>query len=451
MTRRHHRLLPMLFVGALVLAACGGGQIGGGDDGDATDAPDGSEPAATTGAFPEGDIAIELWTKEGDAQLTFVEDLAAAYMEEHPNVTIDVINKDVELLREDMVNTALSPDAQPELLWTVLDHVGPFVDAGVVQPLGGQFDESVLAEAAVGSGTYQDDIWVAPISIGNQLMLYYNKSLVGDEAPADTDALIEVAQENTSGSAFGLVFNETESFWLVPWLGGFGGSVFAEDGVTPTLDTDAMRDALQFLYDLKYTESVMPSECDYNCASNLFTDQDVTDEEGNVINPADERDPSAMIINGDWELGNYSTLLGDDLGVAPIPQVAATGEFPKPYIGGSFYMVPSGVEGDTLTVVLDFINFTLSAEQQTAMVEELKRLPANDEVLNSAAVTDDPLLEGAGAAVSVGVPQPLNTEMRCNFDAMNTAIRDVLGAGNSDIDTVVTNMQAAAENCIDQL
>ena len=425
MTHKMNRFLPILFIGALVLAACGGGEIG------ATDAPADSEgAAASAAAFPEGDIAIELWTKEGDAQLAFVEQLTADYTALHPNVEFTVVNKDVELLREDMVNTALSPDAQPELLWTVLDHVGPFVEAGVIQPIGGQFDESVLAESAQGAGEFNGEVWVATINTGNQLMLYYNKSLVG-EAPADSDELISVAQENTGDGAYGLVFNQTESFWLIPFLGGFGGSVFAEDGVTPTLNTDEMKSALEFLYDLKFTEAVTPTECDYACASDNFTT-------GNA----------AMIVNGDWELGNYSDLLGDDLGVAPIPTITETGELPKPYIGGSFYMVPSGVEGDTLTVVLDFIDFTLAADQQRELVSELSRLPANAEVLADPSVTDDPLLQGAAEAVAAGVPQPINVEMRCNFDAMTAAVRDVLGNGNNDFDAVAQTMQEAAENCI---
>jgi arabinogalactan oligomer/maltooligosaccharide transport system substrate-binding protein len=419
--------LGLLAVLTLVLAACTGGQIG------ATATPGATEPTEgepSEPAFPEGDITIELWTKEGEPQIAFVQQLADDYTAMHPNVTFNVVNKDVELLREDMVNTALSPDAQPELLWTVLDHVGPFVEAGVVQPLGGQFDESVLAEAAAGSGEFNGEIWVAPISIGNQLMLYYNKSVVGDEAPADSDALIQVASENTAGGNYGLVMNQTESFWLVPFLGGFGGSVFAADGVTPTLNTDEMKAALQFLYDLKFTEQVMPPECDYACASDSFT-------AGN----------SPLIVNGDWELANYTEQLGEDLGVAPIPTITETGEDPKPYIGGTYYMVPESVEGDTLTVVLDFINFTLAADQQRAQVEELARLPANDEILNDPIVTDDPGLQGAGEAVSKGVPQPINVEMRCNFDAMTAGIRDVFG-GNSDIDAVAQTMQEAAENCI---
>jgi hypothetical protein len=38
--------------------------------------------------------------------------------------------------------------------------------------------------------------------------------------------------------------------------------------------------------------------------------------------------------------------------------------------------------------------------------------------------------------------------MRCVFDALNTGIRDVLGAGNDDFAAVTAAMQEAAENCV---
>ncbi|MGH2356989.1 MAG: extracellular solute-binding protein, partial [Candidatus Limnocylindria bacterium] len=292
-------MLPVL--ATLVLAACTGGQIG------ATEEPSAaaSEAAPTEMAFPTGDVTIELWTKEGDPQIEFVQALADDFTAMHTNITFDVVNKDVELLREDMVNTALSPEAQPELLWTVSDHTGPLTAAGVIQSVDSLVDTSLFVEAALLGVQAEGETWGVPISLGNQLMLYWNKSIIGDEAPADTDELISVASDNTSApDTYGLVFNETESFWLTPWIGGFGGEVFADDGVTPTLDTDAMQGALQFLYDLKYTEQVMPESCDYTCASDLFT-----------------TGAAAMIVNGDWELANYSDQLGEDLGVGPLPTV----------------------------------------------------------------------------------------------------------------------------------
>jgi arabinogalactan oligomer/maltooligosaccharide transport system substrate-binding protein len=430
---RTFRLLPILVIAMLVLAACGGGEIGADDSEEpAASQAAGSEGAApSAAAFPEGDVAIELWTKEGDPQIAYVEALAEAYSEEHPNVTISVVNKDVEVLREDLVNTALSPEAAPELVWTVADHVGPFTSAGVIQELDGQIDTSSYEEGALSAVQVDGTTWGIPISNGNQLMLYYNKSLIGDEAPADTDALIAAAQENTGDGTYGLVFNETESFWLTPWLAGFGSSVFAEDGTTPTLDTPEMQAALEFLYDLKYTEQVMPTEADYTIASDLFTSGD-----------------AAMIVNGDWELGNYGDQLGDNLGVAPLPTVSSTGQDPAPYTAGAFYMVPTAVEGDALTVVLDFMAWSTNTENQIQMVEELRRLPANAEALADPIVTDDALLAGAAEAVTKGIPQPTNVEMRCVFDAMNTGVRDVLGAGNDDFAAVTAAMQSAAENCV---
>jgi arabinogalactan oligomer/maltooligosaccharide transport system substrate-binding protein len=433
MSHKLQRLLPIFVVGSLVLAACGGGEIGG----DESEAPEsqgtGSSEAAapSEAAFPEGDVEIELWTKEGDPQIAYVEALAEAYTAEHPNVTISVVNKDVEVLREDLVNTALAPESAPELVWTVADHVGPFTSAGVIQELDGKVDTAGYEEGALAAVQADGTTWGIPISNGNQLMLYYNKSLIGDEPPADTDELIALATENTGDGSFGLVFNETESFWLTPWLAGFGTSVFEEDGTTPNLDTPEMQAALEFLYDLKYTEAVMPGEADYTIASDLFTSGD-----------------AAMIVNGDWELGNYGDQLGDDLGVAPLPTVTSTGLDPAPYTAGAFYMVPSAIEGDTLTVVLDFISWSTNTENQIQMVEELRRLPANLEALEDPIVTDDPLLAGAAEAVQKGTPQPTNVEMRCVFDAMNTAIREVLGAGNDDFASVTADMQAAAENCV---
>ncbi|MEO8246800.1 MAG: extracellular solute-binding protein [Chloroflexota bacterium] len=421
--------IPLGTVLALVLAACGG-QLSSTSPSASTAA---SVALETPAPFPSGDVTIELWTKEGDPQIDYVQSLADAYHELHANVTINVVNKDVEALREDMVNTALAPETQPQLLWTVADHLGPFLQAGVVQPIGGKIDPSIYAASAMDAMDEQGQIWGAPISNGNQLMLYYNKDLVGDAAPADTDALVATAKENTGGGKYGLVFNQTESFWLTPWIGGFGGSVFDTDGRTPTLNTPEMQNALKFLYDLKYTDALMPSECDYPCASDLFTGGD-----------------AAMIVNGDWELANYKDKLGDKLGVSALPTVSSTGEDPKPYTAGAYYMVPTNDSGDTLTVVLDFITWSTSLDNQKQMVTDLGRLPGLQEALDDSIVTGDPLLSAAAEAVAKGTPQPTNVEMRCVFDALNVAVRAALAGdtGNGDVATLTADAQTATENCI---
>ena len=137
--------LPLGTILALILAACGG-NLGSTSPSASTAA---SIPLETPAPFPSGDVTVELWTKEGDPQINYVQSLADAYHDLHANVTVNVVNKDVEALREDMVNTALAPDTQPQLLWTVADHLGPFLQAGVIQPIGGKIDPSIYAPSAM--------------------------------------------------------------------------------------------------------------------------------------------------------------------------------------------------------------------------------------------------------------------------------------------------------------
>jgi arabinogalactan oligomer/maltooligosaccharide transport system substrate-binding protein len=383
-----------------------------------------------------------MWTKEGetDGSLQFVQKLATDYRALHSNVTIEVVNKDVELLREDFQTASLAGEA-PELLWTVADHIGPFTSADLILPLNDLVDRSTFVAAAADIVTVDGTLWGAPVSFGNQLMLYWNKDLAGDTAPADSDAWVAKAKELTTGDQFGIVFNQTESFWLVPFLGGFGGRVFAEDGVTPTLNTEAMKNALQFLYDVKYTDKVTPAEADYNVADGLFKDG-----------------KAAYIINGDWTLGAYAAApdaeapgLGDKLGVGPLPMMSG-GEDPHPYIAGAFIMVSkaAGDDADTKTVIADFLKFATSAENQVAMVTALKRLPGSAVAIEDAAVTGDDLLAGAAEAAQKGIPQPTNLEMRCVFDSMNAGVRDLF-TGNSDVAGIANTMQTSAESCITQL
>jgi len=384
-------------------------------------------PAATP--TPEA-VKITLWTKEGEADnaLQFVKALTDAYHAEHENVTFEVVNKDVEALREDFQTASLA-GTPPDLLWTVNDHAGPFTTADIIQPVDGLFDLSKYVDSAVAAVKLNGKTWGVPIANGNHLMLLYNKDLIA-EAPKDTDELFAKGKELTSGEQYGLVWNQTEPFWLVPWLGGFGGAVFAADGKTPTLNTPEMVATLKFLHDMKYDAKIVPAECDYNGADTLF-------KEGKA----------AMIINGDWSLGGYKEALGDKLGVAPIPKVVATGQWPKPYTSGVFFMLPKDLAGTKLEVVKDFINFVTNKDNQLDMVKKLTRLPALKDALDEPLIANDPILKGSAEQMTYGTPMPTVVEMRCNWDAMKPEMQAVLADTKSPEDAAAA-MQAAAEACV---
>jgi arabinogalactan oligomer / maltooligosaccharide transport system substrate-binding protein len=399
--------------------------------------------------FAQDPVAFTLWTKEGEADgsLQFVKKLADAYTTANPNVTITVVNKDVEALREDFLTGSLAGQA-PELLWTVADHVGPFTASSTILALDGLVDTSVYLPNAVSAVQAGGQTWGVPISFGNHLMLYTNKALV-PECPADSDALLAAAKANTANGNYGLVFNQTESFWLVPFLGGFGGSVFAEDGTTPTLNTEAMVGALSYLQGLKYTDQVMPPEADYNVADGMFKNGAPGATPVSSLAPSATPPPTgtaAMIINGDWTLGAYADLFGDQLNVCPIPQIAGK-DWPKPYAAGAFFMASAALANDAAkqAAVLDFVKFATDKDNQLDMVSTLRRLPANNEAIADPVVTSDKYLAGSAAAIQHGIPQPTNLEMRCVFDSMTAGVRDLFSNAGADPAAIATTMQSGAD------
>jgi len=377
-------------------------------------------------------VNLVFWTKEDTDALDWNNSLVEEFMKANPDITIELVKKlNVEVLREDFLTASLA-GAAPDILWTVSDHAGPFVAAGIVEAVDNFFDLNMYVDSAMDAVKLEGKYWGIPISNGNQLMLLYNKKLIV-EAPKDTDELFTVGKKLTTGGNYALVWNQTEPFWLVPWLGGFKGKVFAEDGVTPTLNTPEMVATLKFLHDMKFDAKIVPPECDYDGADTLF-------KEGKA----------AMIINGDWSIGGYVSVLGDDLGVARIPKVSATGEWPKPYTSGVYFMLTEGISGDKLKAAQDFIGFVSTKEKQLEMVKLLNRLPAVKEALGDPLIADNPILKGSADQMVVGTPMPTVLEMRCNWDSMKPEMLAVLADTKSPEDAAKL-MQSSAESCIKSL
>jgi arabinogalactan oligomer/maltooligosaccharide transport system substrate-binding protein len=391
---------------------------------------------AATAVFAEGgqesagseEVMITLWTQEGesDGSFQFILDKVDAFMAMNPNITIEVVQKDTEALREDFQTASLAGTA-PQLLWTVSDHAGPFTAANLIQPVDGLYDADAYVESVILDGK----TWGVPIFVGNHLMLLYNKSIVS-EAPATFEELIEFGQDFTDGENYGLVYNVTEPFWLVPFLGGYGGSVFAADGVTPTLDTRAMVNTLQFMSDLKFEYGITPAEADYGTMDTLF-------KEGKA----------AFIINGDWSLGDYEGVLGDNLGVANMPSLPG-GDLPRPYTSGKYFMIANGVAGAELDAIETFINYMISDDVLLEGTALLNRLPASLSALQDSSITSNPILEGSAAQLATGTPMPTVVEMRANWDAMKPELNAVM-AGSKTPAQAAADMQVAAENAIEAL
>lgn len=387
-------------------------------------------------------VDLVMWTKESPEFMEAI-DMQGAFdawaAENAPGATLTIETKDVEQVRTELQTAAQAGEGVPDFIWSVADQAGPFVQAGIIQPL----DDLFAMEEYLNTVNLNGQTWGIPFSAGNHLMLIYNKSLV-ETPPATVEDLIamapELAEANADVEGFvPFLFSHEESFWVFPWMqainpNGVPFVGFAEDGVTPDLNNDSLIKTYAMLYGLK-EQGVTASECNYDCLDGTF-----------------KTGGAALTINGDWSLGGETGMiasLGDDLGLAPFPMFE--GGQPAPLIAGTYAMIPTATEGDKLDVAVAFLTwYTSDIEQILKYTIEQGRLPGYLPAFDDPAVMEDPLVGESAAALATGVPQPVNVEMRCLFDAVKQEYQAVMN-GSETPEEAAANAQDFAVTCIEDL
>jgi arabinogalactan oligomer/maltooligosaccharide transport system substrate-binding protein len=403
-----------VFAAALVGAACGGS-------------------TTSTAAEPTADIQIYS-QKDPKTLEPLLQSQIVDFQKAHPTITVKIVHYETEQLRTNFQTAAIAHSG-PELVYGPNDNIGPWVTLKILQPIDtvmGRDFVNQFSKNAVDAVSFKGHVYAAPDINGNHLMLLYNKKLVTGAPPATTDDLMTRAKAltDTSKNQYGIVFNQNEPYWLMPWLGGFGGAVF-DANTKPTLNNQAMIDALTFERSLK-TSGVTPSTADYNKADSLF-------KSGNA----------AFLINGDWSLADYQKAFGNDFGIAPLPQVSKTGKWAAPYTAARGYSINAAATGDKLAAAKIFLQW-ISQASQNVKVAQYSNIPANAAAATDPQVKNDPILGATAAALVHGVPQPIVPEMRAIYDAIRTPLTDVMN-GKQDPAAAAAAMQNDAVTRIAQM
>lgn len=370
-------------------------------------------------------VALEIWLPSTEYERHF-QSVCDQLTQEQENVTCEIEVMPADSYR-DTVLSAVDSGSMPDLLLTwntnffQEDH-SLFLPAEYLVENMEVFVPEILAPLKDGS-TH----WAVPFNSGTHLVLYYNQDLLENPPSTSQDLALLSSLRYQSGEP-GLVFT-TDSYFILPWLGGYGGEVFAEDGKTPTLNTPQMVSMLMYVQDLK--SFGMPDGCcDYSMADQMF-------KEGSA----------SLIISGNWAFLEYQTALGDALGVAPIPEVSETGIYAAPYLDPLVIVGAADLEGSRLAAARQFVAFVLKKENQLRQIEEsVIRLPATNEAFLSPQIQDDPLLAGMAAQVTHTVPLPNSKEMTCIWEAMS----GISGLWTYQItpDNAAVQAQRDAEACI---
>jgi maltose-binding protein MalE len=380
---------------------------------------------------PQEDLnRIIIWHQMRVDERVILERQIQAFMAEHPGIRVEQVYKETEELRSGFIIAAIAGQG-PDLVYGPSDMVGPFEVMEIIEPLEELFNEDYLAGfIPEGLTFYKGHLYQIADKLGNHLTLVYNRKLVS--LPPTTDReLIELGRKltvdtNNDGKTdrYALAWNYTEPFFFIPFLTGFGGWVMTEDG-TPTLDTDAMVQALGFIKDLRDRFRIVPGEADYNIADILFKDE-----------------KSAMIINGDWSWAGYEKA-GVDIGVAPLPLITSTGLYCAPMVSPKGFSLNANVAAEKRKIVVNLLTFLMDPERQLETTRELRTMPTRREAVESPFVQGDEILRNSAVQIRQGRPMPVVPELRAIWDAMRPGYQAVLGGAMSP-EEAAAGMQALA-------
>jgi len=383
-------------------------------------------------------VQIQLWHQMIYSHRSVLANVVKDFEQDNPDVEVVSIYRETEELRSAFQSAAMGGSG-PELIFGPSDQIGPFVTMGLLQNLDEVYTQEELeAFDPLSRVKYHDQLYMLGNSVGNFLMLIYNKDYI-QTPPKTLEEFIRVAQENTiineNGSGnqrYGLAFNYTEPFFFVPWVTGFGEHFIKNDNI-PNLATTSMADAFSLMHDFKEKYKIVPLECDYEAANALF-------KEGRA----------AMIINGDWSWGDYRAA-NVNFGIARFPLIEKSGKYPAPLVGTTGYSLNKNISSPAKKEAsLKLLRYLTSEKIQTRFTKEISTFPSRLKIRETALVTSNPILNEASKIMETGRPMPVVPEVRAIWDSLRGLYQSVL-AGTMTPEKAASEAQEKAEKQILQM
>lgn len=401
-----------------------------------------------TGCSQSDRQVITLWHQMRPEDRAILKDRVEAFEAIHPSIDVRTLYKENEELRSGLESAVLVGKG-PDIVYGPSDPLGVYQTIGALQDLSPWFDEvaaefdtRALVRLPAADNPQRQDLVFVGDRFGNHLALIYNRDYLSDP-PTTTSELRDLAIANTVDEdgdgrpeRYGIVWNYTEPFFIVPFVTGYGAWVFEEGAISasgrpvPALDTPEMVAALKFVASLRSQHGVMPTSADYNAADSLF-------KEGKA----------AMIINGDWSWNGYLEQEGISAAVAPLPTVDETGIPMGPTIAPKGYSLSIASKGERAKWAAKLIQFLTSEETQQVFLDEQKIMPSRLAVRDSPVLKQDPTLRASVQQLENGRLMPTDTELRAVWDAMRPPYQQLM-AGNADPEAAARAMQSKAKEKI---
>lgn len=378
-----------------------------------------------------GPEPLVIWHQKTGAERVFFEQAVASYNSHHPGERIIAIYREGEELRNSFIIAAVAGQG-PDLVFGPSDNVVLFAKTRVIRPWEEVLDEEFMAQFTDdGIVRWRDNAWMVADQIGNQLMLVYDRQALA-VPPETLEDLVRLGSDLTLRSGgrverYALTWNYAEPYFFIPFLTGFGGWIMDDEG-NPTLDTPEMRDALQFVLDLRDRHGIIPRYEDYDTSNLMFL-----------------RRRAAMIINGPWSWAEYGVPERSMLALLPVN--TRTGLRCRPIIAAKGYSLGINTPPEKFPLVRRVLEYFTSEKIQLEMASQLFTTPTRHAALESPEFLQNPVLQLALEQSRHAIPMPIEPQLRYIWDGIRGPYRRVF-TGDLTPAEAARQMQREAERHI---
>lgn len=373
------------------------------------------------------DITVELWEWGSDE---LFQEIIDGYTAIHPNVTINLVNNPWEDYWTKLP-LALDGENGPAIFnihnsyhENLINYMAPLeipledlqadftgVDAHVIDGEVYYIDYGMMT----GSVYYNKDMWEAA-------------GLTEADIPKTWDEMREVAKKLTikEGDTIiqaGLNFNDDfHQNYLLGLNYQLGENLFEEDGVTPKVNSDAMKQVMQMLVDMYEVDGIGSKDFGEKGADSFGQGQ------------------SAMVIQWGHYYNTLQTTWSDiNFGVFEIPTFDGNPYAYNRYNGESTFGVNKNAPEDQQAVAQDFIKYFLANDDaQVAFNLAMSTFPAKKSLADNEKILENPSLKVLAEHIDHYIwPGPMPATMETS---LKKAGQDIFFNG-VDIDTALNEAQ----------
>ncbi len=346
--------------------------------------------------------SLVIWHPWGGAELSALRQAIDLYRGQHPGLDIVSLPVPSDKLQDKYLRSTAA-NGGPDLVIGATDWIGKLAQSEVIAPLDDILDDETrqrIRPFALDALRYRGHLYAIPESL-ETVALYYNKRLVS-RLPRNLQELVIRANSRDYWKGDFLLAYNTQFYFSSGYLFGRGVGLL-DRGDDVQVDTPEAVRWLTWLRDLKANPAIA-AKSDYGRADGLFRDG-----------------KAAMTVNGMWALRDYQAALGQDLGVATLPEVEP-GRPASPFVGVKCLMVnPNGGKA-SVDKALEFARFLISPDVAKIMMDVAGHVPVVQDV--EFASTD--LLAPFARQAELGTALPAAPEMREVWGPMDQAIEKVM-------------------------